>query len=235
MASDEMYAFAFAVTFIVVFSALLATVPIGLQGQGATPDIVSPLNPSLLSGFVYTEDWNATEFVPWLTLEVYEYTLDGTDFICGTNDTQFDLNAKIYWLGLWLGQLNPVRFFSPHEEDSSYSITMSEIEADATDGSVLYNLIFSETGESAGGLIVYWNATLYSDPQDAYDNGVLFFLHGIGMSATADTDIIALLIGLLFLQLPDVPFLVNVLLVIPIWACIIFVVWFVIKESMPFV
>jgi hypothetical protein len=60
-------------------------------------------------------------------------------------------------------------------------------------------------------------------------------LHGVGIDATAAMDIAQLLLGLLFLQLPDVPVLVNVLIAVPIWASVVYLIWFVIKETLPFV
>ena len=58
---------------------------------------------------------------------------------------------------------------------------------------------------------------------------------GVGVESTASTNALSLHLGLLFFSLPEVPALVNVLLVAPLWSAIIFVIWFVIKESMPFV
>ncbi len=231
--ASEQRSFVFAVSFILLFSTLLATIPVGLQGGGATGDNVTPVNPSLLTDFADSKTFNGTDFTPWFGLEIFEYNLASRDWICGTNGTAFDLNAKIYVFGaLWLGQLDSVRFFSPSGVDRGLSITMTEIGNDAEDGSVLYNIIFSGTGNSAGGFVFYWNSTTYSNPLDAWGNDTLYLIHGVGLSV--DTNIASLLISLLLLQLPDVPVLVSVLLVIPIWASIIFVLWFIIKEMIPF-
>ena len=230
--ADEQYAFVFSVTFIIIFSALLVTIPADLQGLGSTTNEISPVNPNTLTEFTASETFNASDFVPWLTLEIYEYTLASRYWICGTNQTAFDLNAKIYWFGLWFGQLDPIRFIAPDGKDSSFSITLSEIANDAVDGVAEYDLIYDISGTDAGGFICFWNTTLYADPSDAWDNSVLYLMHGVGI--TVNTDIVPLLIGLLFLQLPDVPLLVNMLLIIPVWSSIIFVLWFIIKEMIPF-
>lgn len=226
----EMRAFVFAVSFIIIFSGLLVTMPLDLQGLGETGENVTPLNPSLLTDFADTEGWNTTDYTPWLTIEVYEYSLATRNWITGTNGTAFDLNAKIYFLGLWLGQLDYIRFMNG-PLDRSLSIDFEEIDTDAEDGVSQYSLIYPN-GNSAGDLIVYYNTTAYSNSSLAWDSDALFFLHGVGL--TVDTNIASLLLALLFLQIPTVPFLVNLLLVTPIWASVIFVAWFIIKEMIPF-
>ena len=230
----EQRTFVFALTFIMLFSTLFITIPVDLQGQGQTGNPITPLDPSMVSDYGATEYFNATDFTPWLTLLVYEYTLNSRDWVCSTDDeTAFDLNAKIYWFGLWFGQLDAIRFISHTGVDSSVSITFSEIENDATDGVAVYSLIYVNSGSTAGDFVVYWNTTAYADPNDAWDNDVLYFLHGVDI--TVNTDIISLLVGLLFLQLPDCPLLINALLATPVWACVLYLIWFIIKESLPFV
>ena len=230
----EMKTFVFAVSFIIIFATLLTTVPVGLQGQGTSlTNVITPIDPSLLTDFADSVAFNTTDFVPWLTLDIYEYVLNSRDWICGTDGTAFDLNAKIYFLGLaWLGQLEPIRFKTLDGQERGLSITFDEMESDEEDGTVRYNLIFAENGNTAGGFLIYWNTTTYSNPSDAWDGNALYFLHGVGL--TADTNIVSLLIALLFLQLPGVPLLVNVLLVIPIWASIIYLLWFIIINMIPF-
>ena len=77
--------------------------------------------------------------------------------------------------------------------------------------------------------------TEYEDPEDAWDNDVLILLHGLGIEDTATANIGALIISLLLLQLPEVPTLINIFIAVPIWACIVYVIWYIIKEMIPFV
>jgi len=230
--SDEHYGFVFAVTFIIVFSALMATMPQGLQGQGATPDIMTPVNPNLLTDFADTEEFNKTNFGGVLSFYyVYDLPTGGTTWECVFATDSFFLGAHALFLGLWLGGYNWVNFISDNGTDYGTSVSFDDIESDAEDGVVRYTLQYEDTGNAAGGFIFYWNITTYSDPSDAWDNDELILLHGIGL--TTDTNIASLLLSLLFLQIPEVPFLVNVLLVTPIWASIIFVAWFIIKSMIP--
>ena len=139
MASSEQYGFVFAVTFILIFSVLLSSVPADFQGQGKTGEpVITPIDPSMLTDFAESEPFDTTDFVPWIDIvEIYEYTLPvvgGREWIAGTNGTVFDLNAKRYFLGIvFLGQLDPMRFITLDGTDSSYTITLDEIDVEAVD------------------------------------------------------------------------------------------------------
>jgi hypothetical protein len=111
---------------------------------------------------------------------------------------------------------------------------MSEIAGDAEDGAVRYDLKYTDSGNDAGGFVVYWNTTAYADPEDAWDNDVLFLLHGMGIDATAAGNIFSLLVKLLTFSLPDVPILIGIIIGVLPWACIVYLCWFIIKESLPF-
>lgn len=238
MASSEQYGFVFAVTFILIFSVLLSSVPADFQGQGKTGEpVITPIDPSMLTDFAESEPFDTTDFVPWIDIvEIYEYTLPvvgGREWIAGTNGTVFDLNAKRYFLGIvFLGQLDPMRFITLDGTDSSYTITLDEIDVEAVDGTARFDLISGITGDTGGQYIVYWNTTTYTDSEDAWDNNELYFLHGVGFSA--EIDVVNLLLRLLFLQLPEVPFLINLLLIVPLWASIIYILWFLIINMIPF-
>ncbi|GAH47323.1 unnamed protein product, partial [marine sediment metagenome] len=227
----EMRGFVFSVVFIIVFSGLLATIPAGLQGNEDTVSTVLPIDPSLVTGFA--ESWNYTraEF----SFGSYEYDLDSRKWVILTDDLLITLSAKILtWGFIWLGQINPCNFISPDGENRGYEPTLATIESDAEDGAVRYALEFTlGSADSAGSLVVYWNTTLYPDIHDAWDNDEVYLLHGIGIDASATNNIAEILVGLLFLSLPDVPVLVNLFLAVPVWACVVFVLWFVIKEMIP--
>jgi predicted secreted protein len=233
----EQRGFVFAVTFIVIFSTLLVTIPVGLQGLAEEAEMVIGIEPSLLTGFSETENYSRPAFgAPLYVVYTYDLPDDGGNtWICGAVGGAFSLGAKILWFGLWLGGMRWTNFILSAETNRGEELTFAEIDIDADNGTARYSLQFIDDGNSAGGFVIYWNTTTYSSSSDAWDNDVLYLLHGIGFGATATNNIGALLIGLLFLQIPDVPVLVNVLIVVPIWASIVFVLWYVIKEMIPFV
>ena len=232
-----MRGFVFAITFILVFAAFLGSIPTGLRGDGVGPDGPIPVDPRLLSGFDEQENYTRTDYSAGVGIYTYAYTLGGRDWLSQYMDAvelTFFISAKVYYL-IWLGHTDTCKFVLENGTSRGSTLTIDEITKDAEDGAIRNSLILLGSGEDAGAFVLYWNETLYSDPEDAWDNDLLYVIHGIGFRSTAPADIGALLVGLLFLSLPDVPVLVNVLLATPLWACIIFVLWFIIKETIPFV
>jgi len=236
--ASEQRSFIFAVTFIVIFSVLLSTIPTDLQGAGAEPDMLIPIDPSLVTGFSESETYTYDNFTyyPVGDYAMYEYDLNSRTWRVYQIASYFALSAKVLLGGfLWLGQMDAVNFISTDGIDRGDELTFTEIEADADDGTIRYNLQYVTGGTSAGGFVVYWNTTTYATAILAWNDEALYFIHGFGVQDTASMNIGSLLISLLLLQLPDVPLLVNILLVTPIWASIIFVLWYIIKEMIPFV
>ena len=235
MASGEQAGFIFAVTFIVLFAGLTAMVPIDLQGSGLNTEILVPVDPSQISDWTDYEDFNKTD----MTLVgnyyfIYYNALGGFDWRAGftTTTETFDVGAKIYWGILWLGALDSVQFINDAGTNYDTSLTLSDIENDAIDGSAKYNIIFSSSGNDAGDFIFYWNTTTYATPALAWASSALVLVHGVGFSP--NTNIVSLLVGILFLQLPDVPSGINLLLASFPWASVIYIIWFIVKESLPF-
>lgn len=231
---SEQRTFVFAVTFIILFSAIIASIPADFQGQGGTADTIIPVNPNLLSDFADTEEFDKTDFSGILTIiYVYEVGLTTpTTFECVFFESSFSIAAHTLFVGIWLGGLHWVNFISENGTNHGLFVSFSDIENDAENGVVRYTLQYEDTGNSAGGFVFWWNTTTYSDPSDAWDSDELILLHGVGL--TANTDIASLLLALMFLQLPEVPTLVNVLIITPMWAAIIYVLWFIIKSMIPF-
>ena len=232
---SEQRTFVFAVTFIIVFSALVGSIPVDFQGQGTTTETITPVNPNLLSDFASIKEFDKTDFSGIGSLFfVYELVpTTGVTFECTFYADEFLLGAHTLFIGIWLGGMSWANFISDNGTNHGLDVSFSDLVNDAEDGVVRYSLQYEDTGNSAGGLVFYWNTTTYgNDPSDAWDNDALILLHGVGL--TANTDIASLLLALMFLQLPEVPTLVNVLIITPMWGAIIFVLWFIIKEMIPF-
>lgn len=233
MADSERGSFVFALSFLIIFAGLIATMPADFYGLGESISDLLPVNPDLFTDFsATTDELDKTDF----TNNFYTYDLGGYSWRLSSAGTQFKLDRKILVLGfLWFGAVQETEFVLDNGTSRGSTLTMSEIEGDADDGAGRYDLKYTDSANSAGGFVVYWNTTAYADPEDAWNNNVLHLVHGMGIDATAATNIFALLIGLLFFQLPDVPTLLNLVIATPIWACIVFLIWYVIKESLPFV
>lgn len=233
--ASEQYGFVFAVIFITVFAGLTAMIPVDLQGKGTTtPNIQIPVDPTLVSDFSDSETFTKSDFAGIIT-QYYVYDGDADTFPytfeCDYVASTFVVGAHILWFGLWLGAIDYCKFVN--ENGTTYtSLAFSDIDNDMEDGSIRYNLIFVNTGKDAGSFVFYYNTTTYTDSTDAWDNDELYLIHGYGF--TPNSNIISLLVGILFLQLPDVPAGINLLIATPPWASIIYIIWFVVKESLPF-
>jgi len=229
--ASEMRGFVFSLIFIIVFAGLLSSIPAGLLGTGSTIDTVIPIDPNLVAGFA--DDWNYTDAA--FTFGIYEYVLNSETWVAVTDGSSYGLSKKVYTWIFWLGHFDICKFVSDDAIDRGTSLALTEITTDAENGAVRYSLKFTSTGNDAGVFIAYWNTTTYATATAANAADELYLLHGIGISGTATNNIGALLVGLLTLSLPDVPPLINLFLAVPIWACIVYVLWYVIKEMIPFV
>lgn len=230
--ASEMRGFVFAVVFIVIFSGLLASIPIGLQGTGADASDVIPINPRITTDFVAGENYTKSAFSGSPLL--YEYSLGNKDWRCSYHEAVLYLASKIYFWFLWLGHTDAVDFVSDSGTNRGNALSLIEIDSDADEGVAQYTITNVISGEAAGGFIAYWDTITYDNSTHAWDNDALYLVHGIGFTNTATNDIGALLVSLLFLQIPGIPALLNLFLAVPIWASIIYILWFVIKEMIPF-
>ena len=59
---SEYRGFLFAIIFIIIFAGLLASVPVDLYGQGNNPDIITPIDPALITDFSDTESFQKSNF-----------------------------------------------------------------------------------------------------------------------------------------------------------------------------
>lgn len=230
----EMGGFIFAISFILIFGTLIAAMPVGLQGPGGTASELLPVDPNLITDFSDIENFTKTDF----TADEYHYDdLGGFDWVCWQDvSDDFAVSRKVKIAGiLWLGGLKHTNFVLSNGTNRGWKLTLDEIQGDAEDGAVRYNLEYQDSGNSAGGFIFYWNETLYPDPADAWDADVLYLAHGVGIDSTAAGNIFTLLLNLLFFQLPDVPVLLNVLIATPFWACIVYLIWFAVTKTLPLI
>ena len=231
--SSEQKGFIVGVVFILIFAGLVATIPSDLQGQELNPDLVTPIRPGLITDFSSIEDWNMTDLSAY---GQYVYSLNSRDWVFSYYAGTIQLGAKVLIGGvLWLGQLDSCEFISPTGKNRGNVLSYIEIEEDADNGTVRYELRYIVDGTTAGGFVVYWDTNSYDSLFDALTADDTYFLHGVGIIETSTIDVTALIIGLLLLQLPDVPPLINLLLATPIYASFVFILWFIIKETMPFV
>ena len=233
MATGEQYGFVFAVTYIIVVSGLLLAIPADLQGQGDDPNIVIPVDPSLVADWADHRNFTKNEFLDGVSTKYYWYeSLGGYDWECLFDSGTFWVGAKIYWADIfWLGGYDWC--YWTNTNGTRYDeITFDDIDNDMEDGQVRYDLTFSGSGQDAGAFVFYYNDTAYSDSNTAWTASDLQLAHGVGL--TTNTNIATLLLSLLLLQIPDTPVLIQLLLATPLWASVIYVIWFIIISMIPF-
>ena len=229
----EMKGFVFAVVFIMIFGTVVATIPTGFLGAGSTATEITTVNPNLLTDFAESANWTGeTGDFGGVTGTYYTYEVGTTTFECIFITDSFYVARHDLFFGLWLGGYSYVNFINEDGTNYGDSVSFTDIDNDAVDGSVRYSMVYDSDGTSAGGFVIGWNETTYSGSEDAWDNDELYFVHGTGI--TADTNIASLLIQILFLQVPNVPILLQLVLVSPVWACILYLLWFIIISMIPF-
>lgn len=232
MGASEMKAFVFCVVYILFFAAFIQSIPADLQGQEATPSTVIPIDPSLITGFAESETYCGDNF----TGGFYEYELNSKEWIASYFDSSFELIRKVKIFGvLWLGQVDQCQFTTLDGLDRGTGLSLTEINTDAEDGAVKYTMQFVLSGEGGGSFVLYWNTTAYATAALAHASNELYIIHGFGVEDLATNNILALIVALLFFQIPEVPVLINAFLALPTWACIFYLIYFFITSVIPFV
>jgi hypothetical protein len=212
-----------------MYTSFLGGMPVGFTTNTYTSPSVSEFDPSLLSGFASIETYNRSTFSNIGDYYYYDYSLGGYNWRIAFQTDSFTLGNKVFFFGLWLGAME-YETFSFQSEDRGTQLSFTELETDNTTGQVRYAL-----APIGGGLLFAWDVETYANPSDAWDNNDLQLLHGIGANSESPTNMLGLLLGLMFFSVPDIPTMLQVLIAAPIYASVIYLSWFVIKEVIPFV
>lgn len=108
-------------------------------------------------------------------------------------------------------------------------LLVSYLEEDGEDGKARYNI---ECSHFRAYSQLAYNNTLYSSFEDAWNNHGLYAFFGIDFDqVNTSYNAFALLGMLLFWQLPEVHWIVNILLSIPLWICIAYLTFILILRA----
>ena len=222
--SSEQYGFVVAVVFLLIFSAMVSTMPAGLSGSSGTPQEIGNISPSLTGDFTSKAWWKKSNYTG-SPIASWSYDLNDLHWSTFHSATgYFYVAAKDYIGGvLWLGGYWYCDFQAPDGTNRGSTLTLSQIDADSNEGSVSYSMMFHANGKSAGTFVVGWNASVYSSASDAWTAGAITFVHGVGFNDKSTNNIGALIVGLLTFSVPDIPVLVGLFLGAALWANIFFV------------
>ena len=124
--ASEQRAFVFSISFILIFATLLSTIPIDFQGADTSPDMVIPVEPSLVTGFSEFENWTKSSIDESGN---YVYDLGGYSWLFSTIlGDFFSLGSKVLIGGvLWLGQLDSCKFITDKGLDRGGILSIVEI------------------------------------------------------------------------------------------------------------
>lgn len=167
--------------------------------------------------------------------------IGGHDFdLCFTraNYTQNPSGMRVYMVHHWYEWI----FFGHHDymewknnQRRSYGteLTGSNLNSEYLSGNMEFTVSSSSFTVSA---VFGFNETLYSLPTDAWNHYDLHIFVGIDFESVSTTiNAWTLIANLLFFQMIDVHPYLNMLLAIPLWACIGYLVYVLILKAIPFV
>lgn len=222
----EMKTFAFVVSFLLIYSAFLSTVPPGLLVDTYENPIIADVNPQLLVGFNESVQYNSTSY----TGNYYGYELGGYEWASWESVTSYKMGVKAIVWAIWVSTaLND--FVNEEGENRGTELTFVEMQEDSDNGTVRYDAVNRFV---SSGVVFYWNTNDYTYAWEAWGNDSLQVIHGIGASAESPQNALSLVLGMLTFSIPGIPFLLQVLLSSPIYASILYLIWFFIKEVIPF-
>ena len=224
----ELKTFSIVVSFLLIYSALLGTMPAGfMTATYETPELAD-IDPQLIVGFENYVTYNSTNF-----------TAGGLDYGFGGHlwsavDTTGIIS--LYYrtiLFLIIPVYTAVTFtFEGGFDRGESDLTWVQIQTDSEEGITRYT---AKCPQVSSGLVFMWNTSDYLYAWDAWGNDSLLIVHGVGADiANAPLDVLSLLFAMLTYSVADIPPLLQVLLNSPIYASVLFLIWFFIKEVIPF-
>lgn len=221
----EMKGFVIVVSFLLIYSALLGTMPAGFTTDTYEAPSLGTIDPQLISGFDSYAMYNVTNY----TASALDYSMGGHLWTSLESATVFTIYYRT--IIFFIIPVYTTQEFSFEGASRGYELEWATVQDDAENGTVRYT---ATCPQATTGVMFVWNSSDYQYCWDAWGNGSLTVIHGIGASAFAPQNALSLVLGMLTFSIPNIPTLIQVLLSAPIYACVAFLVWFFIKEVIPF-
>lgn len=222
----ELRTFTVVVSFLLIYSAFLGSAPVGLFSSTYDNPVVSGLNAQYLTGFDAYVQYDYSNY----TGDAFSYSLGEYDWqTVSASGTNFRVGVKVYIWIIWVG--TDWSDFSLDSESRGDTLTLVEINSDADNGTVRYTAICTA---ATTGVVFSWNTNDYTYAWDAWGNDSLYVTHGIGVSEFAPQNALSIVLGMLTFSIPDIPPLLQLLFNSPIYAGSIYLLWFFVKEVIPF-
>jgi len=234
-------------TFLACLVLLIGLIPSGFFPQtyeGRTVNVPEYFEAIDIASFI--ETWSATfnesagedwKLAGYYENEHYKKDVDigGWDFdliYSKANKAHKDIILQ-HWWG-WFGmQWTWLIWYNSEGIDRGEILSGSEIDEDYSDEAMTY---VAKTEDFQCRAYFGFNDTKYSSPTEAWDNYELDILIGMKFDQV-NTSINAwsLISMLLFFQLPEVHWIINALIAIPIWITVAYLIYVLIIKIIPFI
>lgn len=176
--------------------------------------------------------------------QTLEFTLGGWNVRLGFHIGDYEINIGTYsaWAvftwgynGMdWLYVNNTIVNTGYLEEQSLYTEDIDAVYAEY--GSSNQSKFYSENSDTLFHVFFLWNTTTYIDSADAWDNDDLHIIVAINYDdVNTSFNVWNLIGGLFFWQLPHVHIILNVILSIPLWGAVGYLVTIFILKIIPFI
>jgi len=241
------------ITFLSAFFILCGSIPSGLvtgnNVQGRILNVPAYFEGMDIQNFYQTYTVNLTSAT---SLEEYEFSLGGWNFLIQDYeqpDCWITVRTQSVW-AIFRWDFRYFRWYDCRGIEKSISDFYGGYDFSIKKNIIYYSALdeaYSQYGKdglkwslknTVTEVVVYvgFNTTRYSKPSEALNNGELSLLFCINFDKINTTFNAWNLIGdILFFQAPDVHPAINMLIAIPIWIAIIWLVYILILKAIPFV
>lgn len=191
----------------------------------------------------YSETWNHTmdgtdcvDYVDWwvFKLELGGHPLQFWYAKANKTPSWGDTRFKHYWYW-WIfpTAMHDMKWYNKKGLYLGETLEKTELDNDYESGNIRYSVKCDHFQMSA---FFGFNETVYSKPSQAWDSNELRIMLGIKFDQVNTAINAWNLVGMLLIfQLPDVHWVVNVLLSLPFWVCIAYLIFVLILKAIPFV
>lgn len=192
----------------------------------------------------YFEGVDVTSFIDThnLTIDSAYYTSDWDlgnyhwDLGC-IGVSKLILSKRNYWGPFWVGS-TLMKFKNEKGIDRGMELTNTFLDTDFNSKQAYSKYFCKGENEPKVGCTIFFsfNTSDYDLPSEAWSNGELYFLQGIGFDQIGtSTNAWNIISSILFFQMPDVHPIINAIVAIPLWVCIAYLVYVLILKAIPFV
>jgi hypothetical protein len=242
MGIDESRPFIMSFTFMVVYILLLSQIPVELYVHSYTQhDYNIPPYFEGLDVGVYSLSHNFTindaTTTQILGITIYDWSLGGFDWRLLTDvNYNYMMIGKRNMFGIFLISTDYLDFIGESGNNRDTELYRREMNLDYTgdESWVHYRMSLEAQPEVGCDIYLGFNTTLYNSPGEALENQALTVFQTMGLDDVYTSFNVWRLIGqLMFMTLPDIHPVLNVVLIAPIWANIVWTLLIVLSKLIP--